>query len=223
MLRDRPAPQFRARLALLPLLAALLTGCASSGSDEADGPTRTEQRELPHFSRIEVTGPVTLEVAVNAPLGVSVSGDRATLERLETEVVGQVLKIRLADRSAHPPGVQVGLPHLSSLVARSGATTRVSGLQGGQVELALEGLGQLRASGSVLKLVARVDGAGTLDLERLSVRDAADVSVRGAGRAVVTVSGALNATVNGDGDILYRGSPIVFADTSGSGKVAPRR
>jgi hypothetical protein len=223
MLRDRSVPQFRARLTLLPLLAALLTGCASSGADEDEGPVRTEQRELPHFSRIEVTGPVKLEVAVNAPLGVSVSGDRATLERLETEVVGQVLKIRLVDRSAYAPAVQVGLPHLSSLVARSGATTAVSGLQGGQVELALEGLGQLRASGSVLKLVARVDGAGTMDLERLSVRDAADVNVRGAGRAVVTVAGALNATVNGDGDILYRGSPIVFSDTSGSGKVAPRR
>lgn len=221
MPRDR-STRIRALAQLVSL--TLLAACASTGGGTSRAAAVEDLRELPAFSSVELSGPVRAELTVGKQRSVLVKADPETQAELTTEVVGSTLRVQLAGRSGGDPraSLQISLPHLDSLACRGGANARASGLTGVRVQFQIEGTGEVSASGSVGHLEARVDGPGTLDLERLSVRNA-EVNVRGPGEVVVSVSGALNATVEGGGGVLYRGDPIVFADTSGAGRVAPRR
>ena len=209
------------RVAVLTLVALASSACSSTGGG-AQSIQLTQIREVPHFSKIEASGPLELTVTVGAPLGVSVRGAEQRLAELTTEVVGGVLRVQLDRAGGDPVAVQVGLPHLSELTCSGRSNSRISGLRGGQLRLDLQGLGELWAEGSVDRLTGSIDGPGTMNLSQLAVR-VANVSVRGSGKAEVTVSGSLDAQVAGGGDVIYHGDPIVTADTSGSGSISPRR
>ena len=221
MKRDRSS---RPRVLPFALCLSLLAACASTGGGTSRAAPIETQRQLPPFSSVELSGPVRAELEVGKELDVRIEADSKTQDELATEVVGSKLVVRLAGRSGGDPRavLRISLPHLAALTCRAGAVASATGLTGVRVEFHAEGIAVVSAAGAVGHLMARVDGPGRLDLERLSVRNA-DVHVRGAGEALVSVSGALNATVEGDGDVLYRGDPIVFADTSGAGRVSPRR
>jgi hypothetical protein len=205
---------------LLPALT-LASACASARPDPDRVREVTEVREVGHFARVVVQGPVEVTLEVGVPSSVSVRADEKAVGKLVTTVAAGTLDIRLGESGAGSAAVRVGLPHLGSITCGGGASARIAGLQGGQIEIELEGNGGVGASGTVQRLVARVDGPGRLDLRGLATRDA-DVRVRGSGTAEVTVSGALDALVEGAGGVVYHGNPIVWSRTSPEGSVSRR-
>ena len=209
------------RSAALALTLVLFGGGCSSTDGGQGSHEYSQVREVAHFSKVRVAGPVDLVVRVGAPLGLSVRVEERDIGALVTEVEEGTLVISYPRKGAQA-SVQVGLPHLFALECSGGAHAKLSGLRGGTLELDLHGNGSIWAEGSVERLVGTIDGAGDLQLAELSTRFA-EVRVNGPGEAEVRVSGSLDAVVQGGGDVLYHGDPIVTADTSGSGKVAPRR
>ena len=69
--------------------------------------------------------------------------------------------------------------------------------------------------------VVTISGTGNYDGEDLQSATA-DVTVDGAGKAVVRVSTRLNATVDGVGSVQYIGNPQVTRKISGVGSVKQR-
>jgi hypothetical protein len=217
---------------LPPVLCALLIAPACAGTrqsaPEADGAAEAAEaaeadggvaREVAHFTRIAASGPLEVQVELGAGPAVVAAPDA----ELVAEVAGSTLRLSLPEgaRGAARSAVRVSAPHIDALSCSKGASARLEGLEGGRIELFLEGAGSIRASGSVERLEARIDGSGALDLDGLQTREA-DVSVRGSGRAQVSVSGALEAEVDGHGSVVYRGDPIVWAGGSGAGNVSRR-
>jgi spore coat protein U-like protein len=85
----------------------------------------------------------------------------------------------------------------------------------------MAGAGSLSATGRVDKLDARIDGAGSVELDKLAAVDA-EVSVNGAGSLSVCASGNLNATVNGVGSITYSCNPQkTVTSLHGVGSIEP--
>jgi len=207
-----------------PLLVSILTlasACASSGAGSDRGRELTQEREVPHFARLVVEGLVEVEVQVGKPVGVSVRADADHIGDLVTEVRGEVLTIRLPEGGPWGASARIGLPHLAAISCRGGSSARISGLQGGEIEIQLEGNGAIWAAGKVNRLTARIDGPGRLDLGQLATRDAG-VRVYGSGAAEVTVSGSLDALVDGAGDVVYHGNPIVWSEITSNGSVSRR-
>jgi hypothetical protein len=82
--------------------------------------------------------------------------------------------------------VRVTLPALKSLRVNGASRASLSGPTGGEMSLLVNGAASLEANGNVDRLTARLNGAGNMDLSRLTAVDA---------------TGSLDARVNGVGSI----------------------
>lgn len=121
---------------------------------------------------------------------------------------------------------------------RGSGDVEARGIDASEVQLTVDGSGGIEVSDvQVETLTVRVDGSGgvTIDgaaeAQRVELNgdgsyDAAGlrsaramVTVHGAGSASVNVDDALDAVIDGSGDISYVGDPVVSEDVSGSGEI----
>lgn len=87
-------------------------------------------------------------------------------------------------------------------------------------DITISGAASVTAEGSCGYLSASLSGAAELSSYKFEA-DTADVSALGASSAEVNVLTALNATVDGAGEIRYRGEPTLTSSASGTGSVLP--
>lgn len=126
------------------------------------------------------------------------------------------------------------------LVEGSGSV-HANGIAADSASMTVNGSGSIAAQDiDAQKLATKIDGAGEItvngrtDEHEVEVRGSggyyahdlestnARVVIGGSGTADVFVSGALDATIDGSGEIRYAGSPEIMQDISGSGEVVPR-
>jgi hypothetical protein len=201
----------------------LLAGCSGGASN----PIETQRREVTGFHAIELRGAGELTVTVGPASALSVTANRAVLDKLRTEVKDGRLYIE------HEPGgwrwfsrgvtlkLVVATPALDGLQVNGAGNVSITGATGPALALELSGAGNLEAVGETGQLEARINGAGDMQLARLIARDA-KVSVNGAGNMQVHATGALEATVNGVGSIQYAGNPQpVKSEINGVGSIGP--
>ena len=83
------------------------------------------------------------------------------------------------------------------------------------------GSGSFTAEGRVDSLEFRIQGSGDANLENLRAREAR-ILINGSGDASAHVIDTIIATVNGTGEIVYRGEPRnVTEDVNGTGRHQP--
>jgi putative autotransporter adhesin-like protein len=210
---------------LLAILAAggalaALTGCDS-------GPPVSQTRDLGGFTRLEVSGDLSLDIRLfNRPdPGVRITAGTKAIDRIKTEVVGDVLRVSTKSRGLtigpDPLGdvqISLGIPALLALRVDDQADVTLSGLSAKSFELRVDGSGDVRARGRVDELEMEVDGSATTDLSDLSTQDAS-VRIDGSGDADLRVARSLELIVEGSGDVTYRGRPSVSSRLEGSGNV----
>lgn len=190
--------------------ALLLSGCG--GHDSADrGPMVSERRDVESFDSISLEGAARLEVKIGEPLSVLVSGNQASVGRVETNVSGGTLHIKNKPRdwvirNNSRLTVQITLPRLESLELEGGNDVSLVGLHGGDTRIKAAGAANIVADGELDALTVRLAGAGHADLSKLAVADA-KVTVDGVGSVIVNPRESLDATMNGVGAIFYTGSP----------------
>jgi hypothetical protein len=204
-----------------------------------------EERELSDFSAVDNNGELDVLVEQGERFEVTVSIDENLIDRVETYLVGDTLRIRTRGQIADlvkGPHVRVTLPVLTSArVSGSGDLDAFDFTDSEAVELQVSGSGALSWQGTAQELTASVNGSGDLSLEGaadaldLRVSGAGDararacevvdahVKVSGAGDATVNVSGDLDAEVSGAGDLTVYGRPhFTRRDRSGAGDIHVR-
>ena len=194
----------------------LVAGCGG-------GPRVTHTREVARFDRIEVSSGIDVDVVPGNGREVSVTAGRDVLDRVRTESSGGVLRIEVVDRGIvigpdplDDVRVEVDAASLRGLVIDGAGDVTMTGLDETQLELAVEGSGEIDAAGTADRLTATIDGSGDANLAALAVRTA-NISVDGSGDADVNVSEALDVDVHGAGDVTYRGDPTVRSSIEGDG------
>ena len=211
----------RRALALLAALGAVaLTACDS-------GPPVSQTRDLGGFTRLEVSGDLSLDIRLfNRPdPGVRITAGTKAIDRIKTEVVGDVLRVSTKSRGLtigpDPLGdvqISLGIPALLALRVDGQADVDLSGLSAKSFELRVDGSGDVQARGRVDDLEREVDGSAATDLSDLSTQDAS-VRIDGSGDADLRVARSLELIVEGSGDVTYRGRPSVSSRLEGSGNV----
>jgi hypothetical protein len=209
----------------LAILAAVAAAAALAGCDS--GPPVSQTRDLGGFTRLEVSGDVALDIRlVNRPdPGVRITAGTKSIDRIKTEVVGDVLRVSTKSRGLtigpDPLGdvqISLGVPALLALRVDGQADVMLSGLSAKSFELRVDGSGDVRARGRVDDLEMEVDGSASTDLKDLSTQDAS-VRIDGSGDADLRVSRSLELIVEGSGNVTYRGRPSVSSRLEGSGNV----
>ena len=205
-------------LAALALLA--LTGCDS-------GPPVSQTRNLGSFTRLEVSGDVSLVVRLfNRPdPGVRITAGEKSIDRIRTELVGDTLRVSTKSRGLtigpDPLGavsISLGVPALVGLRVDGSADVMLSGLSAKAFELRVSGSGDVQARGRVDDLAMEVDGAADTNLAGLATQNA-NVRIDGSGDSELRVARSLELIVEGSGDVTYHGRPAVSSRLEGSGDV----
>jgi hypothetical protein len=206
------------RLAALFALAFLVAGCG--GGDRI-----TQSRDVGPFDRLEVSGSVEVAVVPGDGREVSVYAGEDVIDRVETESSGGILRVDVHDRGIvigpDPLGdvrVQVSAPTLEGVRIAGSGDVALSDLDLRELELEVDGAGDIDASGTVDRLTATIQGAGNANLSNLATRTAR-VVVQGAADANLNVSDELDVTIQGAADVTYRGDPTVTQDIQGAGDI----
>jgi hypothetical protein len=210
--------------ALLALALAVLTVAGCGGGDRI-----IETREVAPFERLEVEDDVDVQVVPGDGREVQVYAGEDVIDRVHTDSSGGVLHIDIRDR-----GIVIGDDPLGDARVRVSASVLRSVSLGGssdidlrdldvqELELDIDGAGDLDASGTADRLIATFDGAADANLSNLAVRTA-DVVVQGAADADLNVSDELDVRIEGAGDVTYRGDPEIRSTVEGAGDIRRER
>jgi hypothetical protein len=199
---------------------ALLSFAGCGGGDRI-----TQTRSVAPFDRLEIGDDVDVDDVPGDNRQVRVYGGEDVLDRVETSSSGGVLRIDLRDRGIvigpdplDDVRVEVAASELNGVRIGGSGDVELGDLAVPELELEIEGAGEVDASGAADRLSATIRGAGDANLADFAVRTAT-VVVHGAGEAHVNVSERLDVTVRGAADVVYRGDPVVTQDIRGAGEV----
>jgi len=200
------------------VVAVLLVACEDRVN--GNGQTATEQRTVPAFTKLEVSGAINAGMTIDGPQAASVTADSNIVPIILTEVRGSTLVVRpKEDYDARTPvSVAITVAGLTAIEVTGASTVTASGYQGGDLALDASGASTIRASGRVESVDAEASGASHLRLFDLAATDA-DVGASGASSVEVQVSGTLSGDASGASTVRYRGNPTVKVGTSGASSV----
>jgi hypothetical protein len=234
---------------ILATLSLLLSGCMVLDMQDAqgNGVAATEARHLSAFDRVRLNAPVNVVVKPGAAYAAYVTIDGNLTGYLTTDSWNGTLSIDLPYSIAPTvePQVTVVVPGLRSLVHNGSGTLDIE--EGGDfpdLDLTLNGSGEIRFSGTASSLRATLNGSGVIELEgyaasltanltgegaihaeNLLVEDA-KVNLGGSGYVFLDLDyqSSLDLALTGSGRVEWWGSPDhINYDLSGEGKVVEHR
>ncbi|MEP2023993.1 MAG: head GIN domain-containing protein [Reichenbachiella sp.] len=202
----------------------------------------SETRNLDSFDKIKVSESISVRMKKGNDNVVKIETRGVDTDRVETEVEGSTLYIRMKKGNYFSKNVEIELTYNQEL---EGVSVSSSASIIGQDEISTEDF-DIKASSSgradlilnVRNVDIRISSSADVILNgkakyqdidisssgRLSAYDLdseeVDVSVSSSGKAEITVHGLLEGRASSSGKVYYRGSPDkVYVDSSSSGKV----
>lgn len=195
------------------------SGCG--GGVEGNGIAKTENRNVPAFSSVEVDGAFNVYVECRKKQKVEVSGDSNILPHIITKIKGSTLQITTS-KTICPKKlleVKVSADNIEKVTVSGAVDLSISGVDNNKLDIQVDGAGDIKASGKTKSFKVDISGSGDLKAKDLKAENV-EVSVNGAGNAVVNASRRLKAEINGAGDITYYGNPKeVIQEISGAGDI----
>ena len=201
-----------------PALILSLAAAATLFALQAQAAEQT--RSVAAFTSVSNSGPVNLHIEVGKAQSVVVSGNDDLVADLQTEVVGNELKLRMrrdsTNFSSHHDilNVTITVPQLTAFTMGGAGETTISHMSGDSLEVRFGGAGSLKADGTVRNLTMHIGGVGSIDTRELHA-DSATVSVGGVGSVKVWASNCLDASLGGVGSLTYYGDPKTVNTTGG--------
>ena len=180
-----------------------------------------QTRSVAPFTAVSNSGPVNLHIEVGKAQSVRVSGTDDLVSDLQTEVVGNELRLHMGrdtthfNRSHDALDVTITVPQLTMLSMGGAGETTITHMNGDDLEVRWGGAGSLKAEGTVRKLTMNVGGVGSIDTRELHA-ETAKVNVGGVGSVKVWASSELDASLGGVGSLTYYGDPKTV-NTHGGG------
>ena len=191
-------------------------------AEQGSGVAATETREVPSFTGVELAGGNNVTVRVGGASSVVVRGDDNLLGHITTQVVDGDLVVGQTPGNVEtnsPTGVEVTVPSLDDLTLTGSGILSVIGIETENMTVTLSGSGIVRASGTATKLDVDLPGSGEAELKDLVARNV-NAIMSGSGLLRITATERLDASVPGNGAILYSGDPAdVATNITGNGAV----
>lgn len=122
-------------------------------------------------------------------------------------------------RPSRKARLELTLRKLESVEIEGAGDIVIEDFDGDELEIEIDGAGDIEATGKTEYIRLHVDGAGDIDTRKLEA-ERADVTINGAGDVKVYASKACDVTINGVGDVDVYGKPADFhKDVNGIGDV----
>jgi hypothetical protein len=235
------------KITLLGSFLALLIGTNSCIDDifvDGNGISKTEVRTASGFSEISSSGDFNVTVMPGAEYSVEVTAESNLLSYIETDVIGNTLKIRtrgLYSLQGHNPiNVLITTPVLNRLNLSGSGMIKTGSFIGSNIQIVISGSGDIDTQISADQINANVSGSGTVFLHgdvsqsnyfvsgsgKIRAYDLeqnhCQATISGSGDIYVNVNQVLDVKISGSGRVYYIGNPVVHSSISGSGKVVDK-
>ncbi|MYM70240.1 DUF2807 domain-containing protein [Pseudoduganella sp. FT55W] len=181
----------------------------SSDAVQGNGQNLVESRQVATLDGIDINGPMVVEIRVGQATSLQIEGDSNIVPLVRTDASTGTLRVWVDGniRTSNPLRLTYTTPTLKQLSANGSGAMNVSGLNGGPLNVSMNGSRSVQLSGYVSRLEARLNGSGGLNASGL---DSQTTSARlsGSGRlALGRVNGdALNLEVHGSGSASASGN-----------------
>ena len=220
-------------------------GADFNGAVRGSGVIKTEDREVSHFTGVDIRYPAVVIVQAGQKDAVQIEADDNLLPQLTTKVQNGILvfdnSVSAWQQRVDPSDrilVTITVTDLTSLNFSSAGQVTLEGIDSsklkltasgagsidlqnakvGDLSIRLSGAGSIDAEGSGDSLDVTISGAGSFNGENYKV-DSAAATISGVGSATIWVESSLTANISGVGSIHYFGSPTVQQHVSGLGNV----
>ena len=181
----------------------------------------TQARTVPSFRAIDLTGSSSITVRVGRRQSIVVRAEDNLINHVTTDVRDGVLVVsERGSFSNHLPlSVDVTVPTLAAVGLIGSGSVDVVGVSAQSFTAELPGSGSLTVSGTVRRLDATLAGSGNMELGDLTARSVT-ATVPGSGRIHIHPTHTLNASIPGNGQIVFSGHPTTVNQiVNGSGVI----
>ncbi|HVL57249.1 MAG TPA: head GIN domain-containing protein [Burkholderiaceae bacterium] len=223
------------------LCVAAWTASITTSSAAAQGRTQTRvYDQLGAFSAVVLDTTADFKLRQGNENRVTVTAEPKVLERIAVEQQQGRLRVfaKAGYQTQLPLVVEIVFRELSRLELNGSGDVELQGLRGARLDLVVNssgsialrrlnlkelaadigGSGSVVADGETVAQRVSVGGSGSYDGEALKSVEA-EVSISGAGDAVVHAAKQLAVRIDGAGSVRYRGDPQVRKSISGVGSV----
>ena len=203
---------------------------------------KKEERTVGKFSSISMSIHGDVYLSQGSPQKLVLEGDEDILEKVVTEVSGDMLKVKYsvpAVWTRNPVKLWITVPEINGLyLSGSGSINAETAIQADEIEMkvsgsgkinierltcdeinaAISGSGDINLGGSAGEIEIAISGSGSCAAEQFSVEEAG-IRISGSGSCKINAVKELEADISGSGSVYYKGNPVIDASVSGSGKV----
>jgi hypothetical protein len=227
-------------LTLFFTVVILFASCSVLG-EQGNGNVQKQERKVPAFDAIEVSGAFDVYLSQGSTQSVIVEADENLLPLIRTEVRGSTLVIEnkkpihdskslkvyitLTDLKKIEVSGAVDIKSQNKLtltelaIEISGATDATLDLAVQKLEVSSSGGSKMKFSGMANRL--DMDVSGAVDIHAFDLlAEVVSLDISGAGEAEVNVTKELSADISGAATVRYKGEPAkIETDVSGAGSI----
>lgn len=197
------------------------TSCYVSMSVTGSKNIVEEIREVSEFSKLNIDGVCDVEIVYGEQGEIEVNANDNIIDQVITEVENGTLSIDLKDGNFTNVQIEVKIYTTNlDFISKDGVGSLdmddMDGLD--ELEINHDGVGNIKMSGSANKFIYIHDGVGQLNAFSF---EAVEVEIKqdGVGSSEVYAAERLEGSLNGVGNIKYKGDPVVDVDENGVGSV----
>ncbi len=229
---------------LFVLLLFITTSCLDDIWLEGNGIVRTESRVASGFYAVTSSGDFDVIIVPGSKYSVEITAESNLLPYIETDVVGNTLKIRSRGlytlRETEDIEIYITTPVLTAVALSGSGFIQTGNFMCDDFYVTLSGSGDIDAEVSAEQIKANVSGSGTIFLAGDTYdgefvisgsgkiksynleQSFCQATISGSGDMYVNVSDEIDAHISGSGRVYFINYPVVHTSVSGSGGVVDR-
>lgn len=192
-----------------------------NGIIEGSGKLASEERDLKAFDALSLNVAAQVVVRSGAETTLKITADDNILPIISTKSRGGTLHID-TDRgfsTSNEIRIEIEIPRLTQAEVNGSGSIDIRDVTQDDVDLTINGSGDIRAKGQASELSATINGSGRLLAEDLETEEAS-VTLSGSGSADIHATQRVRAEVMGSGTVSYSGEPEeVRPSVLGSGSI----
>ncbi len=194
---------------------------AGGGIVQGSGKLASEDRDLQAFDALALNVGAQVRVLSGPETKFSITADDNILPIISTQSQGGVLRIEAEQgfSTSNEITIEIEVSRLARAELNGSGSIDLRDVTQDDVDLTINGSGEIHARGQASELSATINGSGRLLAEDLEAEEAA-VTLNGSGSADVHASQLVRAQVMGSGTVSYYGAPEeVQPSVLGSGSI----
>ena len=209
-------------LRFLSLLTLLLCLGATSYAQrfEGSGDLVKQERSVKDFTGVSFSHAIHTEIRRGGAYSVVVEADDNVIDRVKTDVRGDLLKVTMDGNSFEnvTVNVTITMPSLQELRGSGAARGQISGFREDKMRIDFSGAAHLEFSDTTVgELALEASGAIRLDLDDLQARTA-DIDVAGASNVSLHVTEEVSGDVSGASNVRNKGGANTRVNSSGAAR-----